>query len=161
MRGEVEPTAAGFLSLWKIGSGGTNFSFPQIRRTAVNYVGIDLHKKTIVVCVLDQHLAVRLRRTFACGQADAIRDAFAAFLTQFPDLEFVEQEKWVEGWGWVVRWRMSGTLAMPFDTGSGTAEPGGRMDIDALDVITVSDGKLTAKHTYLDWAAALAQMGLA
>jgi steroid delta-isomerase-like uncharacterized protein len=92
---------------------------------------------------------------------DAIRDAFAAFLAQFPDLEFVEQEKWVEGWGWVVRWRMSGTLAMPFDTGSGTAEPGGRMDIDALDVITVSDGKLTAKHTYLDWAAALAQMGLA
>jgi transposase len=44
----------------------------------VNYVGIDLHKKTIVVCVLDQHLAVRLRRTFACCQADAIRDAFAA-----------------------------------------------------------------------------------
>src|SRR5688572_5755608 len=72
----------------------------------------------------------------------AIRDAFAAFLTQFPDLEFVEQEKWVEDWGWVVRWRMSGTLAMPFETGSGTAEPGGRMDIDALDVITVSDGKL-------------------
>ena len=92
---------------------------------------------------------------------DAIRDAFAAFLTQFPDLEFVEQEKWVEDWGWVVRWRMSGTLAMPFETGSGTAEPGGRMDIDALDVITVSDGELTAKHTYLDWAAALAQMGLA
>jgi steroid delta-isomerase-like uncharacterized protein len=92
---------------------------------------------------------------------DGIRDAFAAFLAQFPDLEFVEQEKWVEDWGWVVRWRMSGTLAMPFDTGSGTAEPGGRMDIDALDVITVSDGKLTAKHTYLDWAAALAQMGLA
>jgi transposase len=78
MRGEVEPTAAGFLSLWKIGSGGPNFSFPRIQRTAVNYVGIDLHKKTIVVCVLDQHLAVRLRRTFACCQADAIRDAFAA-----------------------------------------------------------------------------------
>jgi steroid delta-isomerase-like uncharacterized protein len=92
---------------------------------------------------------------------DAVRDAFAGFLAQFPDLEFVEQESWIEDWGWVVRWRMSGTLAMPFETGSGTAEPGGRMEIDALDVITVSDGRLTAKHTYVDWAAALAQMGVA
>ena len=83
------------------------------------------------------------------------------FLAQFPDLEFVEQESWIEDWGWVVRWRMSGTLAQPVETGSGTAEPGGRMEIDALDVITVSDGRLTAKHTYVDWATALAQMGIA
>ncbi len=92
---------------------------------------------------------------------DAVRDAFAGFLAQFPDLEFVEQESWIEDWGWVVRWKMSGTLAQPFETGSGTAEPGGRMEIDALDVITVSDGRLTAKHTYVDWATALAQMGIA
>jgi steroid delta-isomerase-like uncharacterized protein len=92
---------------------------------------------------------------------DAIRDAFAGFLAQFPDLEFAEQEKWVTDWGWVVRWSMSGTLAQPYETGSGTAAPGRRMEIDALDVITVSDGRLTAKHTYVDWAAALDQMGLA
>jgi steroid delta-isomerase-like uncharacterized protein len=92
---------------------------------------------------------------------DAVRDAFAGFLAQFPDLEFVEQESWIEDWGWVVRWKMSGTLAQPFETGSGTAEPGGRMEIDALDVITVSGGRLTAKHTYVDWATALAQMGIA
>jgi len=91
---------------------------------------------------------------------DAVRDAFAGFLSQFPDLEFVEQESWITDWGWVVRWKMSGTLAQTFDTGSGTAEPGGRMEIDALDVITVSDGRLTAKHTYVDWATALAQMGI-
>jgi steroid delta-isomerase-like uncharacterized protein len=91
---------------------------------------------------------------------DAVRDAFAGFLSQFPDLEFVEQESWITDWGWVVRWKMSGTLAQPFDTGSGTADPGGRMEIDAVDVITVSDGRLTAKHTYVDWATALAQMGI-
>ena len=61
----------------------------------------------------------------------------------------------------MVRWKMSGTLAQQFDTGSGTAEPGGRMEIDALDVVTVADGRLTAKHTYLDWATALSQMGIA
>jgi steroid delta-isomerase-like uncharacterized protein len=92
---------------------------------------------------------------------DAIRNAFAGFLAQFPDLEFAEQQKMVEEWGWVVRWTMSGTLAQPFDTGSGVAQPGRRMEIDAVDVITVSDGKLTAKHTYVDWAAALRQMGIA
>lgn len=92
---------------------------------------------------------------------DAIRDAFAGFLAQFPDLEFVEQEKMAEEWGWVVRWTMRGTLAQPFDTGSGVAQPGGRMEIDAVDVITVSDGELTAKHTYVDWATALRQMGIA
>jgi steroid delta-isomerase-like uncharacterized protein len=92
---------------------------------------------------------------------DAVRDAFAGFLAQFPDLEFVEQEKMVEDWGWVVRWKMSGTLAQPFDTGLAVAQPGGRMEIDAVDVITVSDGTLTAKHTYVDWATALRQMGIA
>jgi hypothetical protein len=37
----------------------------------------------------------------------------------------------------------------------------GRIEIDAADVITVSDGLLTAKHTYVDWAAGLQQLGLA
>ena len=91
---------------------------------------------------------------------DAIRDTFAGFLAQFPDLHFAEQQRMVEDWGWVVRWRMSGTLAQPFDTGSAVAQPGGRMDVDALDLITVEDGLLTAKHTYMDWATALRQMGI-
>jgi transposase len=38
----------------------------------VNYVGVDLHKKTIVLCVMDQDRKVTHRRTFACGEADAI-----------------------------------------------------------------------------------------
>jgi steroid delta-isomerase-like uncharacterized protein len=92
---------------------------------------------------------------------DAIRETFAGFLAQFPDLEFVEQQKMIEDWGWVVRWTMSGTLAVSFDTGTGVAGRGGRIEIDALDVITVDDGLLTAKHTYLDWASALRQLGLA
>ena len=42
---------------------------------------------------------------------------------------------------------MSGTLAQPYPAGSKVAEPGSRFEIDALDMITVADGKLTAKHT--------------
>jgi len=44
----------------------------------VNYVGIDLHKKTIVLCVMDQDLRVLRRRTLECRDTDAIRAFFAA-----------------------------------------------------------------------------------
>jgi transposase len=36
------------------------------------YVGIDLHKKTIVACVVDQHRAVVARRTLACAEPDQV-----------------------------------------------------------------------------------------
>ncbi len=91
---------------------------------------------------------------------EAIRETFAGLLAVFPDLTFVEQELISGEWGWVVRWTMSGTLAQPYPAGSKVAEPGSRFEIDALDMITVADGKLTAKHTYVDWQAALDQLGL-
>ena len=90
----------------------------------------------------------------------AIREAFAAFLSQFPDLTFTEQELLVADWGWSVRWTMSGTLALPFPVGDRTAEPGASISLDAVDVITASGGLIDAKHTYLDWAAGLEQLGL-
>ncbi len=91
---------------------------------------------------------------------EAIRQTFAGLLTMFPDLTFVEQELISGDWGWVVRWRMSGTAAQPYPVGDRVAEPGSHFEIDALDMITVADGKLTAKHTYLDWQDALNQLGL-
>jgi transposase len=44
----------------------------------VNYVGIDLHKNSIVICVMNQDRKVTARRTFACRDTQAIRDFFAA-----------------------------------------------------------------------------------
>ncbi|HEX2129889.1 MAG TPA: SgcJ/EcaC family oxidoreductase, partial [Solirubrobacterales bacterium] len=66
----------------------------------------------------------------------AIREAFAGFLAEYPDLAFAEQELLVADWGWTVRWTMSA----------------GGMSVDAVDVITSSGGLIDAKHTYLDWA---------
>jgi transposase len=43
----------------------------------VNYVGVDLHKKTIVICVMNQDRKVTTRRTFACSQAAEIQAFFA------------------------------------------------------------------------------------
>lgn len=42
----------------------------------MNYVGIDLHKKTIVLCVMNQDRKVIHRKTFACCQTEAILDFF-------------------------------------------------------------------------------------
>lgn len=41
------------------------------------FVGIDLHKKTITVCVVNQERAILQRRTFACADAESIRRFFA------------------------------------------------------------------------------------
>ena len=43
----------------------------------MHYVGIDLHKKIIVLCVMDQDRKVTARRTFACCEVNAIREFFA------------------------------------------------------------------------------------
>ena len=38
----------------------------------MNYVGIDLHKKTIVLCVMNQDRKISHRRTFFCCEVEAI-----------------------------------------------------------------------------------------
>jgi transposase len=42
----------------------------------MNYVGIDLHKKTIVLCVLNQDRRVVARRSFPCTDREAILEFF-------------------------------------------------------------------------------------
>jgi transposase len=42
----------------------------------VNYVGIDLHKKTIVLCVMNHDRKILTRRTLACGDPEAIAAVF-------------------------------------------------------------------------------------
>ena len=91
---------------------------------------------------------------------EAIRETFAGFLAQWPDLSFTEQDRHVGDWGWVVRWTMSGTLAAGGEIAEGaSAEEGASFSVDAVDVIEVADGKLTAKHTYVDSQALLRQIG--
>jgi transposase len=44
----------------------------------MNFVGVDLHKKTIMVCVVDKDRKVICRRRLACAEPDEIRRFFAA-----------------------------------------------------------------------------------
>jgi steroid delta-isomerase-like uncharacterized protein len=89
----------------------------------------------------------------------AIRETFAGFLSQWPDLTFTEQDSHMGDWGWVVRWTMSGTLGESGEVVEGeAAEAGARFEVDAVDVIEVADGELTAKHTYVDSQTLLRQL---
>jgi transposase len=51
--------------------------FPHKECTVQKFIGVDLHKKTIVICVVDQAYRVLERRRFACGETEAIAAWFA------------------------------------------------------------------------------------
>jgi len=61
----------------------------------VNYVGIDLHKKTIVLCVMDQDRKVTARRTFACCQTEAVRDFFRGLVPFRAVVEATASYEWL------------------------------------------------------------------
>jgi transposase len=61
----------------------------------VNYVGIDLHKKTIVLCVMDQDRKILKRMTLACGATAAIREFFAGFAPFRAVVEATASYEWL------------------------------------------------------------------
>jgi steroid delta-isomerase-like uncharacterized protein len=86
----------------------------------------------------------------ARGKA-AVRQAFADLFAQFPDLAFRQVTLRTGPDFWVVEWRMSGTLA-----GTGSA-----FEVDLVDLITVGDGLVKSKDSYIDAVSLQAQLGMA
>jgi ketosteroid isomerase-like protein len=81
----------------------------------------------------------------------AVRQAFADLLAQFPDLA-CEQVSLQTGHDfWVVEWRMTGTPA-----GADAS-----FEVDLIDLITVEDGLVMSKDSYLDAVSMQAQPGMA
>ncbi len=91
---------------------------------------------------------------------EAIREAFAGFLTQLPDIHF-EPVRLRAGLDfWVLESRMSGTVSAPIEVEGDTIEaPGTRVEVDFLDVIAVEEGLLARKDSYLDTLDFQAQLG--
>ena len=81
---------------------------------------------------------------------DAVRQSFADLFTQFPDLTFHPASQRIGHDFWVAEWRMSGTLA-------GTDV---RFEVDLVDVLTVEDGLVSSKDSYIDAVSMQAQLGL-
>jgi hypothetical protein len=61
----------------------------------VNCVGIDLHKKTIVLCVLDQHRRVVARRSFACCDTEGIVAFFTGLRPFQAVVEATASSEWL------------------------------------------------------------------
>jgi steroid delta-isomerase-like uncharacterized protein len=82
---------------------------------------------------------------------DAIREAFAGFLAQLPDIHFETVRLRTGPNYWVLESVMSGTVAAPIEVeGEKVEAPGVRVEVDFLDVIVVEDGLITRKDSYLD-----------
>ena len=81
---------------------------------------------------------------------DAVRQAFADLFGQFADLTFDPVSQRVGPDFWVAEWRMSGTL-----TGTNI-----RFEVDLVDVLTVEDGLVRSKDSYIDAVSMQAQLGL-
>jgi hypothetical protein len=77
--------------------------------------------------------------------------AFSDLLAQFPDLTFDAVSQRIGPDFWVAEWRMTGTL-----TGTDSA-----FEVDLVDVVTVEDGMVKSKDSYIDAVSMQAQLGMA
>ena len=82
---------------------------------------------------------------------EAVRETFAGILAQWPDLHFHPVALRFGEDFWVAEWRMTGT----------NSESGAKMDAEAVDVITVRDGRVHTKDTYVDAITIQQQLGAA
>lgn len=85
---------------------------------------------------------------------DQIREAFAGFIAQLPDIHFEPVRLRAGESHWVLESVMSGTVSAPIEVeGESVDAPGTRVEVDFLDVIAVEDGLLARKDSYLDTLA--------
>jgi steroid delta-isomerase-like uncharacterized protein len=80
----------------------------------------------------------------------AARQAFADLFAQFPDLAFEQVSLQTTPGFWAVEWKMSGTLAGTDHT----------FEVDLVDLITVENGLVKSKDSYLDAVSMQAQLGM-
>jgi steroid delta-isomerase-like uncharacterized protein len=92
---------------------------------------------------------------------EQIRAAFAGFLTQLPDIHFEPVRLRVGADFWSLESTMSGTVAAPIEVeGEELEADGARVAVDAVDIISVRDGLVQSKDTYLDALAFERQLGV-
>lgn len=89
----------------------------------------------------------------------AVRQAFAAFLSQLPDIHFEPVRLRTGPSHWVLESVMSGTVSAAIEVdGRSVQASGRRVEVDFLDVIVVDGGLLARKDSYLDTLGFQAQL---
>ena len=90
----------------------------------------------------------------------AIREAFAGFLAQLPDIHFEPVRLRTGPDHWVLESVMTGTVGAPIEVEGETVDASGaRVEVDFLDVIAVQDGLIARKDSYLDTLSFQTQLG--
>jgi steroid delta-isomerase-like uncharacterized protein len=83
---------------------------------------------------------------------EAVREAFAATLAQWPDIHFAAEDVRLGDDHATLRWNVTATLATPLELpDASTATPSGhQVRFDAVDVLVFEDGRIARKDTYVD-----------
>lgn len=90
---------------------------------------------------------------------EAVRAQFAYFFEAWADLRFETRELRIAGELFTDEYRFSAGLVRPFPLHGEVIEPSGRrVEVDGVDVITVGDGLVRTKHTYMDTLAMRRQL---
>lgn len=91
--------------------------------------------------------------------AEAVRAQFAYLFEAWADLRFETRELRIAGELFTNEYRFSAELVRPFPLQGEVIEPSGRrVEVDGADVITVRDGLVCTKHTYMDTLAMRRQL---
>src|SRR3954447_8396160 len=106
--------------------------------------------------IMDLHTDDSTFQALAAGSPqaegkDAVREAFAGYIATMPDINFAERALRVGEDHWVFESTMSGTVEQAIEVdGESFGTRGARVEVPCVDVITVRDGLVASKHTYLD-----------
>src|SRR3954463_10337727 len=115
--------------------------------------------------ILDLHTDDSVFVAHAAGSVpavgkEAVREAFAGYLALLPDIDFAERALHIGDDHWVLESTMSGTVAGSIEVeGQALGEGGARVEVDCVDVITVRDGLVASKQTYIDSLSMQRQLG--
>jgi len=92
---------------------------------------------------------------------EPVIEVLKAYRVAFPDFFHNIQTTTEDGDRIVIEMKVGGTHTGPFATPGGELPPTGRrLDIGAVDVVTLAYGKVQSWHTYFDQVEYLTQLGL-
>ena len=106
--------------------------------------------------IMDLHTDDSVFVLHAAGTApaegkEAVREAFAGYLTLLPDINFAERALHLGNEHWVLESTMTGSASGAVEVdGDTVGDAGARVEVPCVDVIEVRDGLVASKHTYLD-----------
>lgn len=90
---------------------------------------------------------------------DQARAQFAYFFEAFEGMHFEPRAGHLDGELFTNEFRFTGTLVKPLPLVGEVVEPTGRsVAVDGVDVITIRDGLVRSKHTYMDTLAMRRQL---